>query len=215
MAEQRVLRGWSDGELACRLAKLEELSISFDEDERAQMRAGDERWHPVRSGAVIAREPPGPPVPDGPFERARELVAEYRFSDPSIVSATFDRARPLLGRRMLLEIRVLGLRYLCGTVVGAVRDERKEGETVFGFRYDTLEGHIERGEEWFLLRKDHASGAIHFTIASRWQRGELASGWTRAGFTVLAGRYRAIWLRRAHARMRAMLGEAPSTPGRA
>ena len=29
------------------------------------------------------------------------------------------------------------------------------------FRYDTLEGHIERGYEWFLLTKDHATGGIH------------------------------------------------------
>jgi len=209
------LRGWSEEELASRLEQLDALAVSFDEEAREQMRARDERWHPVRSEAVIAREPPGPPLPSGPFERACELVRQYRFSDPSIVSATFDPARPLLGRRMLLQIRVLGLRYLCGTRVGEVRDERTEHESVFGFRYDTLEGHIERGEEWFLVRKDHATGAIRFSIASRWQRGELASAWTRAGFTLLAGRYRAVWLRRAHARMRAMLGSARSTSARA
>lgn len=211
----RTLRGWSEEELASRLEQLEALSVSFGEEAREQMRAGDPRWQPVRSEAIVAREPPGPPLPDGPFERACELVRAYRFSDPSIVRATFDAARPLLGRRMLLEIRVLGLRYLCGTVVGQVRDERTERESVFGFRYDTLEGHIERGEEWFLVRKDHATGAIHFTIASRWQRGELASAWSRAGFAVLAGRYRRLWLRRAHARMRAMLGQARSPAGRA
>ena len=29
-------------------------------------------------------------------------------------------------------------------------------QSVFGFRYDTLEGHIEQGFEWFLLQKRHA-----------------------------------------------------------
>jgi uncharacterized protein (UPF0548 family) len=44
------------------------------------------------------------------FERARVALANYQFSDPNIVIAHFDPALPLLGRRMLLEIQVLGLR---------------------------------------------------------------------------------------------------------
>lgn len=207
MAEQRFFQGWSQEELASRLAALEALAPSVDDEARREMEAGKGRWHPERSEAVIAREPPGAPIPGGPFERARELIAQYRFSDPSIVRGHFDPAAPLLGRRMLLEIQALGLHHLCGVVVGKVRDEQTDAESTFGFRYDTLEGHIERGEEWFLLRKDHASGLVRFTIRSRWRHGEFPNAWSRIGFTVLAGRYRALWLRRAHARMRAMLGE--------
>lgn len=205
MAEQRIFHGWSRDEIQQRLAALKKVAPSVDAQARREMEAGVGTWHPERSEAIIAREPPGPPLPDGPFERARELVANYRFSDPSIVRGHFDPSEPLLGRRMLLEIQVLGLRYLCGVVVGSVRDEQTETESTFGFRYDTLEGHIERGEEWFLVQKDHRSGTVRFTIRSRWKRGDFPNAWSRIGFILLAGRYRALWLRRAHARMRAML----------
>jgi len=71
-----------------------------------------------------------------------------------------------------------------------------EGD-VFGFRYDTLDWHIERGLEWFLLTRDE-HGDIRFRIEARWQRGVLPNWWMRAGFAVLAGYYQRKWHRRAH-----------------
>ncbi len=165
-------------------------------------------WRRQHSEAIVASEQPGPPEERGPFARLRLALRNYEFSDPRIVTAHFDPAQPLAGRRMLLEIRVLGLRYLTGTVVAAVREDRSGGDDYFGFRYETLAGHLEAGWEWFLLRKDHASGEIRFSIEARWREGEFPNFWSRLGFRLLARRLQKRWHRRAHRRM-ALLSRYP------
>src|SRR5688572_8938374 len=187
MAEWRLLRSWSSAALRARLDALSTSALNFEADESRM--TGGEGWQHYHSDAVIATEPEG----DAIFDRARVALASYQFSNPRIVVAHFDPATPLLMRRLLLEIKVLGLHYLCPVVVHKVRDE----VGVFGFRYDTLEGHIERGVEWFLLRKD-AGGRIHFRIEARWRRGDFPNWWSRLGFAVLSGRYQRRWHRQAH-----------------
>lgn len=206
MAEVRTGRGWSREELAERLARLAGMPRSCPAVPLDELRA-DQGWRREHSEACIAREPPGLPREGGAFERACEALATYAFSDPTIVEAHFDPRVPLAGRRMLLEIQVLGLHYLCGVVVTDVCCERDRTRSAFGFRYDTLEGHVERGAEWFVVEQDHATGIVRLVITSRWQAGELREWWTRLGFGLLAPRYRGWWLRRAHARMIALLHE--------
>jgi uncharacterized protein (UPF0548 family) len=187
MAEWRLLRGWSSEELKARLQALASAGLNFEAVEEEM--TGENGWHHYHSEAVIAREPKGHDC----FDRAKVALSNYRFSDANIVVAHFDPAGPLLQRRILLEIKIFGLRYLCPALVNAVRDE----PNVFGFRYDTLEGHIERGMEWFLLTKNEL-GEIRFRIEARWQRGELPNWWSRVGFIVLSGYYQRKWHRRAH-----------------
>lgn len=209
MAEWRLGRGWTAAERQQRLAAAEHLGPNFS------LKAGlrpERGWGRHYSQAVIAREAPGPPEPDGPFERAWPLVRDYAFSDTRIVKGHFDRRTQLLGRRLLLEIRVLGLHYLCAAVVAAVRDEADERCTVRGFRYDTLEGHVERGCEWFLLRKDHGTGEVTFTIRAAWRPGDFPNAWSRIGFRLLARRYQRAWHRLAHLRLRRMLGSEGLRP---
>jgi uncharacterized protein (UPF0548 family) len=199
VAEWRLLRGWSEDELVARLRALDSANRNFAESPAELARRPG--WNQYRSEAVIAYERPGPPLADGYFARAKVAIANYEFSEPAIVLAHFDPRGPLLGRRILLEIRVLSLRYLCGVCVAAVEDEQGERASVFAFRYDTLEGHIERGAEWFILEKDHASGAVSFRIAAAWQPGDFPNGWSRLGFKLLARRYQLRWHRRAHRRL--------------
>lgn len=199
MAEWRLLRGWSADELVARLHRLEHAERNFEAPPGELARRPG--WNQYRSEAVIAYERPGPPLADGYFARARVAVGSYEFSDPAIVLAHFDPRGPLLGRRLLLEIRVLVLGYLCGALVAAVEDEQREHESVFAFRYDTLAGHIERGAEWFILKKDHATGAVSFRIAAAWQPGDFPNWWSRLGFKLLARRYQLRWHRRAHRRL--------------
>src|SRR5690606_7343496 len=133
--------------------RLRETPLSFRAD-RSTM-TPELGWNLYRSEALIAREPPGPPLDEGAFRLAEIAVANYHFSDPDVVVGHFDAESRLLGRRMLLELKAaLVLRYLVGVVVGAVRFEEQDGRHTFGYRYDTLEGHIESGSEWFLLTKD-------------------------------------------------------------
>ena len=205
MAEWRFLRGWSEAELAERLRALRGRGRNFDAADEAM--TAEHGWHGYASEAVLATERPGPPAADGFFERGWLAMTRFRFSDPTIVTAHFDPEDGLLGRRMLLEVKVLGLRYLNGTVVHAVRMETVEGRTIHGFRYDTLEGHIERGAEWFMLTKDHASGDVRFLIRARWQPGDFPNWWSRAGFHVLARRYQRRWHVRAHHRLLGLMRE--------
>ena len=176
MAEWRFLRGWSEDELRARLNALSG-ERNFNESDREMTL--DRGWGRHFSEAVVARESPGPAVSGGPFERAWPLLQDYAFSDPRVVRGYFDRMAPLRGRRMLLEARVLGLSYLGPVIVSAVRDDRDTHLSTRGFRYDTLEGHFERGSEWFTISKHHATGEVLFRIHAAWKRGELPNWWSR------------------------------------
>jgi len=190
MAEWRFLRGWSSAAMRLRLEAAAHAPRNFDAmDDEMTAEAG---WHHYYSEALIAREPEG----DTLFARARAALANYRFSDPAIVTAHFDPETPLLDRRILLQIKVMGLRYLCPTLVARVREE----PGAFGFRYDTLDGHIERGIEWFLLTKSD-TGDIRFRVEARWMHGQLPNWWSRVGFALLARHYQRRWHLEAHRRM--------------
>src|SRR6187397_16149 len=161
MGEWRLFTGWTADELRERLERLTSASVNFTGTEEEL--TGDRGWQHYHSDAVIV-----PQADEASFARARVALANYQFSDPRIVVAHFDPKGPLLGRRILLEIRVLGLRYLCPALVTHVRHE----PSAYGFRYDTLDGHIERGMEWFLLTKE-SNGDIRFRIEARWMDGEF------------------------------------------
>lgn len=205
MAELRVGRGWSSSEMKERLERLPSVPSSAPEGWPE-----GPGWHAERHESLIARERPGRPLADGFFARAREALKGYELSDPSIVIGHFVPGE-LDGRRMLLEIRVLGLHYLCGVLVSEVREDDDGRTSTFGFRYETLEGHIERGAEWFVIEKDHDSGDVCFRIFSTWRAGDFPNWWSHVGFTALAPYYRGVWLRRAHERLRALLREPVSS----
>lgn len=192
------------------LADLKHRAVNFDVPPEAMTRANG--WVVDGTHAAIATEPEGPPRVDGPFARARQALINYDFSDPRIVAAHYDPDAPLVGRDMLLEIKVLGLRFLCGARVQDVRDDLEHGTTLFGFRYDTLEGHLERGYEWFLLTKDHETGEVHFRIEAHWQMGDFPSWWSRLGFRLLGERYRELWRRRAPERLRRLVQQPITAP---
>ena len=190
MAEWRLWRAWPATEVRARLDAATALDTNVEVPEQAM--TAEDGWHHYYSEAIIAHEAEG----DEHFGRACNALAHYQFSDPGIVLAHFDPAAPLLKRCMLLEIQVLGLRYLCPAIVSHVR----EAPGVFGFRYDTLTGHFERGVEWFVLTRDEA-GAIRFRIEARWKKGDFPNWWSRVGFMVLSGYYQRTWHRRAHQRL--------------
>ena len=190
MAEWRWFRGWSTAALRARLEALAAKTLNFGAVEEEM--TSDRGWHHYQSDSVIAR---GADV-DAQFARAKTALATYQFSDPSIVVAHFDPQAPLHLRRLLLEIKVWGLRYLCPAVVSRVRDEAD----VFAFRYDALDGHFEQGLEWFVLTKE-VRGDIRFRIEARWMRGQFPNWWSRIGFMLLGGFYQRRWHRRAHQRL--------------
>jgi uncharacterized protein (UPF0548 family) len=203
-------RGFSADEIRRELARLPALASTGPTSENDTFR--DPTWHHYYSEALVALEAPGPPEPGGAFDRASRGVVDYLFSDPSVVQAHFDRTRELLGRPMLLELKVLGLHMLCGVAVRAVRDDRTAETSTKGYRYDTLEGHVEAGAEWFLLSKEHETGKVRFRIQATWREGTMPNWWTRLGFGVLSARYQRNWHRSAHVRLRKLVGASNLPP---
>lgn len=203
--EWRIARGWKERELEERLAAIGALDRNFEEPSEPFK----EDWEPYGSEAAVAWEAPGPPEEAGAFRRLVTAVEGYLFSDPTIVEAHFDPRAPLRGRRMLLELKPLLLHYLCGAMVTDVQDRSDGDKTTWGFRYDTLEGHVEAGYEWFLLRKDHGTGEVRFTIAALWRAGDFPNWWSRVGFEALGRRYQRTWHERAHRRLTRLAYEGP------
>jgi uncharacterized protein (UPF0548 family) len=210
MAEWRFLRGWSDAELAHRLQAARSLTRNFDDNEDGMTL--ERGWSRHYSTALIARETPGPPLPDGPFERAWDHISRFAFSDPRIVKGHFDPSSPLLNRVMLNEVLIFGLHYLNPVVISSVRRHTDAERTQHGFRYDTLEGHFETGLEWFLLAKDHPTGDVTFTVHAGWKGGQLPNWWSKLGFKLLAPRYQRAWHRLAHLRLRQLVGSTGLAP---
>jgi uncharacterized protein (UPF0548 family) len=195
MAEWRFGRGWRPREIAPRLRALVDAPRNFQVEEHEM--TPESGWNDYFIESFIAHESAGG---EQTFQRLARAVVNYQFSDPTIVRAHFDREAALLGRPMLLDIQALHLHYLCPVVVTAIRDENVEDGRVFGFCYETLDGHIETGREWFLLTKA-PSGDIHFRIDARWRRGQFPNWWSRVGFRLLAKRYQRKWHRQAERRM--------------
>jgi uncharacterized protein (UPF0548 family) len=213
VAECRFLKRWTDAELEARLDAAARMERNFSESPDAL--TPEQGWRQYFSEAQIGQEPPGPPIPGGAFEKAWHAITRYEFSDPRIVTAHFEPDAELLGRRMLLELHAFGfgLRYLGGVIVGAVIEGyTEEGRTVSGYRYDTLEGHIEAGAEWFLLTKHHDTGEVWFRIQAAWRPGQFPNWWSRLGFKLVARQYQRAWHRLAYLRMRELIGAAGLGP---
>ena len=118
-------------------------------------------WTLDRATEIVGIEPPGPPLPKGIFARAKRGVERYEFSDPALARPHFDRNAKVPGRDMAVEISFFGMHFLAGVRVCGVEERQTETETVYGFRYETLEGHPECGHEMVLLHKksrDRRSG---------------------------------------------------------
>jgi uncharacterized membrane protein/uncharacterized protein (UPF0548 family) len=192
--EWRFLRGWNQKEIDERLLKIAVLERSIASKLTGEPTGAEtRRWRSHHSEGLVACNS---------FDELREAIAAYRFSDPSIVRGYFDPEVPLLERRMLLEIQVLGFRFLCATIVSEVIEWRDENESLFAFRYDTLEGHLESGMEWFILRHDHETGETRFRIEALWRPGVSPNWWSRIGFFLLSRPYQRKWHRMAYARLK-------------
>jgi uncharacterized protein (UPF0548 family) len=181
----------------------------------------DGHWHVDSGDAVIGHEPPGPPLPGGVWESACLLVLHYEFTDPRILRAVYRRDDELLGRDMLLEGRFFGLRFYLGVRVTRVIDETRGSgvgaQHVWGWSYQTLQGHLEQGRLNYEVIKNLASGQVIFRVSGYSRRAPVSDPVIRWGFR-LFGRwtqqrfYRAIQARLRHLVQAAQRGEPPPVP---
>lgn len=176
-----------------------------------EVAAADRAWRADRREIELAAEPPGPPVPGGPYEVARALLLTYEVADPALVRAVYDPAAPLEGRNMLLVGRFAGLRFPMGVRVGGVIDgpDEVEGAPVqrFAWHYRTLEYHLERGQMDYEVVKHHSTGRIGFRMAAYSQRTPLGNPVVRVGFGLFGRPTQLRFYARALERMRRLTAE--------
>jgi uncharacterized protein (UPF0548 family) len=157
------------GDAAARKAldALHDKGLNFDLGRRGE-RTPEHGWHVDDYRQPLPPEPPGDALPHGSWQAARGLMRDYAFADPSIVRAVYYPDRPLEQRDMLLEVRVLGLRFTFGCRVGGVNDEVRDVDgtpvSVWGWNYRTLQGHLEMGQMDFEVWKWLQSGEVEFRI---------------------------------------------------
>jgi uncharacterized protein (UPF0548 family) len=204
------------------LDALHSSAPNFDTEGESEHTA-DEGWRVDDLCQPLPSEPPGPPVPGGSWEVARRLMTDYEFADPSIIRAIYHPDEPLASRDMLLEARFYGLRFLLGVRVGAVRDETRlvEGRLVrvWGWAYQTLEGHLEKGEMSYEVWKWLDSGEVEFRIHAFSRTAHICNPLVRLGFRLFGMRQRRRFFARACERMLRLTeaelssgGEGPGIP---
>jgi hypothetical protein len=90
---------------------------------------------------------------------------------------------------MLLQIRFLGVRFGVGVRVGAVYDEEREldgrSARVFGWAYQTLDGHFEQGEMHYQLWKWLDTGDVEFRLHAVSRAADTGPWILRNGFRML------------------------------
>jgi uncharacterized protein (UPF0548 family) len=197
------------------LRALREKRLNFDLGDRdAMTRAAG--WNVDDYRQPLPPEPPGPPVPGGTWERARELMLDYEFADPKIVRAIYAADSPLEGRDMLLEVRFLGLRFRFGVRVEGVVDETSEADgrkaRVWGWSYRTLQGHLEMGQMDYEVRKWLHSGEVEFRIHVVSRPARIPNPIIRLGFRIFGRRQQVRFARRACERMACLLEGRPVEP---
>ncbi|MBL1083723.1 DUF1990 family protein [Streptomyces actinomycinicus] len=176
-------------------------------------------WNIDTYRTVLPRERPGPPEPHGCWEHACRLVRDYEFSPPEIVRALYDPTAPLLGRDMLLEARFHGMHFYCGVRVTDVVDETRAGtDRVWGWAYETLEGHLERGKVTYEVVKKQDTGEVLFVVSCHSQGAPSLDRITSLGWRLFGRRTQLRFYRRCSDRLQhfvraALVGEhAPPGP---
>jgi uncharacterized protein (UPF0548 family) len=174
------------------LAALRGAELSF-EPRPLEYYTPERGWHADALSQRLPGEPPGDPVPGGAWEVARRLVADYRIADPAIVRAVWDPTVPLLGRDMLLELRLYRvLSVHAGVRVTRVWDEERvlagRAARVFGFEYATLPGHVELGRMDYEVYKWRDDGTVEFRLHAHSRASQDGAPWVRLGFRLFGRR---------------------------
>jgi len=185
---------------AAALAALRGRAVNYD---RAEVRRP--QWNFDVHRCVIGVEPPGPAEVDGPWAAARDLVRDYEFTPPGLVRAVYDPRVPLLGRELLLEGRFSALRFQMGVRITSLILSADPGLDVFGWGYQTLDGHLERGEVVYRVVKHRESGRVEFSATSHSQADPMLGPVLRLGWSLFGRRTQLRFYREIQRRLRGLV----------
>jgi uncharacterized protein (UPF0548 family) len=207
-------RLFSQVDEAAALDKLAGLQVNYDPARAPEQGAGtaEGHWHFDSGATVIGREAPGPPAPGGAWEIACGLVSEYEFADARIVRGVYRRDAELLGRNMLLEGRFFWLRFYLGVrVTGIIDEERDTGdgqERVWGWCYQTLDGHLEQGRLSYEVIKNLGTGLVTFRVVGYSRPAPIGNPVIRLGFALFGRWTQQRFYRNIQARMADLVATA-------
>jgi uncharacterized protein (UPF0548 family) len=200
-----------------RLYQLSGRDLNFDPSQ-AEAHTPASGWHIDDYRTDLPSEAPGPPEPGGPWETARAACADYEFPDPALVRAVWFTDVPLAERELLIEGRFAFLRFRLGLRVGGVLDTTAEidGRPArrWGWNYRTLDGHLERGQMDFEVRKWLDTGEVEFRIHAYSQVAHIGNPVVRVGMAVFGRPLQRRFGRRAVNRMRQIVGRRVADPQR-
>lgn len=176
-------------------------------------------WRLDDYGTGLPNEAPGDPVPHGPFESARQIMLNYEFPDPTLITGVFVPDQALEDRMMVLRARFLIFTFMFGVRIGKVIDEVRQTEKqgaarVWGYSYRTLEGHFERGEITFEVWKYLESGEVRFQIHAYSKPTVIPNPAYRLGFALFGRSLQRKFARTSLSRMQQLVLErmAEKTP---
>jgi hypothetical protein len=185
--------------------------LNFDASELLEASTAD-GWHVDDYCQPLPAEPPGPPVPGGPWTVTCRLMRDYEFADPKIVRAVYHSDTPLEDRTMLLEARFYGLRFHLAVRVGGVTDTVTTVDArpvqVWGWSYRTLQGHLEMGQMDYQAWKWLDTGTVEFRIHVVSRAARIPNPLIRLGFALFGRRMQKKFARRALGRMHALVLDA-------
>lgn len=174
-----------------RIEALYNRPLNFDPEGRINYTA-EHGWRVDDFQIELPQETPGAPVPGDSWATACQMLRDYRFADPAIITGIFLPDAPLEQRVMLLRGRAYWMTFWLGVRVGQVIDERSHAEDgerrIWGFTYRTLEGHFERGEMAFTVIKQLSTGVVAFRINAFSRVAEIANPIIRIGFRLFGRR---------------------------
>ncbi len=160
----------------------------------------------------LPAEAPGAPLADGSWEAARQVLRNYSFPPPDLITGIFVPDAPLEKRVMVLRARFLFFSFWFGVRIGGVTDEQRPTEAgpeqVWGYNYRTLEGHFERGQIDFTVHKHLTTGRVMFRIHAFSQLGQIRNPFYWIGFRLFGRMLQRRFARESLRRMRDQVAEA-------
>lgn len=139
------------------------------------------------------------------WETACRVVRDYQFTDHKRLRGIYRPSDPLLGRNMLLQGRFSVFRFYLGVRVTEILDTDDGAHRVWGWTYETLEGHLEQGRLTYEVDKDLATGAVEFRIRAFSRRSRVPSPLYRFGFRLFGRGVQLEFYHRAGQRVRALV----------
>ena len=102
------------------------------------------------------------------FDQAKQAIRQWRMFPGELIELHPNRPTIDVGADVALRIHAMGLWALAACRVVYTVDETTTGQGTdverFGFAYGTLPGHVEQGEERFLVEWDRADDRVTYDL---------------------------------------------------